>query len=381
MNNIYEKELLKTEYNYKKYCLKLNYKGNKTIFAEKDYENLCMVDIKISEKEEEYVFSDYYIKINPGILDINSENIAKKIIEKLHTITFENSKFIGEIKKVKYSVSLFDNKLISLALKLEKNNTIDETIYNIYRKYIELKGQNDKNIFLKYASFLEIYFSTHLIPDILKKEYVKNIKKKIFDYELIDKNIKEELVGNTYRFQTRFTELNDNSEKIIIIEKQLRSLKIRLSACEEVINKIDEFINEKKKSQESKQKIIKLKEQYSKVSLFSFKKRNQIKNEIKEVKNNNKFNFLEEEKEIKIFIRKKTAAHIIESFKGQSIEDMRKKIKSYYEEKKKEHNKIKKEFNLILKHEKEYNKNFDLKNIKNYIKSLSFDDLQDSVYE
>lgn len=360
---------------YNDYSIQFKLKGDKTIFTNKGYENVYIVDINIKNNGKNNDFYDYYIKI--GTNEINDELLAKRVIQKLHNITFDNNKFIGEIRKN----SISNNKLISSNLITEEQQKIESNIYNIYKEYLNLKNSDDKNTYLKYVTFLEVYFSTHVIPNVIKKEYIKHVKEKIFDYNILEDIIINEFSGNTHLFNIRTQEIKDNLKKLNNLNKQLLSLQIRTKACREVISKINDYIIRKEESEKKIEEIKQLKSYKKNISIFKIAQRNKIKLNIKEITQSYNFDLEKELKDIKIFIRQKTAAHIIESFKNMTVDEMRDVINDYYKEKQKEKRKVTKELNGIKMHEKKYNLNLDFENMKEYINGLSFDDLHDQIYE
>lgn len=372
-----DKSLLQKVQHYNGYEVRLVVNENKIIFTDKDYESLYKVDIVITKDEKEYLFKDYYIKLYTDVRKISNDIIAEFLVENMHSITFDNSKFIGEIKKINGEATITNNSEISLLLMHAQYNKNDIKINNIYLEYLKAKEESDKNLILKYESFFEIYFSTHRIPDLIKKYFLekKNMPDKIIDYSVTDELIKKELEGKTCEFHFIISEILKDE----LLIHTLCKLKDNMDVCERIFDKIEIFLNSKVKSDTINNSIDKLMAEYDSLSFFEkLKKKSQMKKTILKA-GSNKFDEENEANSIKLFVQQliRIEDNILQSFDNLTINEIKEKITTYYKKTSHEYQELSKKYNNISIINKDYSPQANSTMLKDYIESLSFDDLYD----
>lgn len=326
---------------YDGYNVSFLVKDKKIIFTDSDYETIYKLDIFITMDSDIYTFNNYYIKIDEDILDI-SNVVAKSIIENMDFITFENARFIGELYQKNNKVIMSNNERIVNYLKEQVNNEKIINVFNEYKKYKEL---GDSNLYLKYASFLEVYFSTHHIPDEIRKMYLLN-NKRIIDYSTIDKIIKDELMGHINKFNDYIKEMGNKCKEVMHLNAELSKNDHRIVLCNKVIEKTKEYCETKQNTIEQKKRLFK-----------------------------NNDNIDEEFEKLKEYIFLYTKANIVKVFNNININDIKRYIEECYSELINNDKELNSKRNIIIKLYKKNDKEINELNFKEKFDQLSFDDL------
>ncbi len=343
-SNIFE-----SEYKIDNHKIIFNIKSEETIYTEKCYENLLIIDILISSESGKYEYNNYYAKID-NIEQLITCNIVKKIYDDLYNITFFHNRFIGEITKEKGKIIIKNNSYIEEQLK--KLNSIT----NIYNKYIEYTKDDDFK--LKYEAFFEVYFSTHSIPDSIRKEYVKK-KSKLFNVLDIDVEIKKKFKGKAQAFAFRMEELENDYKlcKETVIDNS--NFENRIKICKYIqdrINNIEKKQMAYNKIKEEKEAIAREKS----LNIISKLKKRTILNK-KIIYIESRYSYETELENLKLTIKEKTKDDIINDY-NMSLDKIKILVNKY----------IKKLNSTSLKIRKNKQKEQDL---KKHIDLMYFDDI------
>lgn len=342
------KGIFKDEYKVDDYTVVFNINGEETIYTEKCYENLYKLDIIISNNNEKYEYNNYYIKIDHEIL--LSIDIVKEIISNLYQITFFNHRFIGEVINERNKTIITSNRFVEE--QLNKKNAISD----IYSKYLEYNKDDDYK--LKYEAFFEVYFSTHSIPDSIRKEYVKD-SSNLFDISSIDLEIKKGFKGKAQQFAFRTEELEKEYEQLKSKVEDNTNIDNRIKICKHILDKINEI----EKKNNAYNKIIEERNNISKdkalTIILKLNKKNALNKKIKFIES--RFNYNKEIDKLKTYIKEKTKDDLISDY-DISIDDIRKEIK-----------KCVKKLNLKLSKINKHNE--EEMNLKKHIDLMFFDDI------
>lgn len=329
-SNILNKELIVNDYS-----LIVNIKSEHTIYTENFYESLYLLDIQIND----CLYKNYYLKINDIDMLFDDETLLN-IINNLYIITFNHNKYIGEVN---------DKKLIYDKYIEEQLNKINP-INCIYKEY---KKSNNK---LKYEAFFEIYFSTHLIPLEIIKDYIKK-DNNIFDITKVEKEIKKNFVGKTQELRLKINKLERQYEKLNTNNSDT-NIENRIKICNCFLSKIEQ-INKKDKAYKSILKQLDDTKKSKDNILVKIKKTKELNNKIKYIES--RFNYDDEVNKLKLNVKEKTKKDIINNYKV-SLNVIEEKINNYIR---------------ILKKDISNNKrrNSSKNNIIKEIDSYCFDDL------
>lgn len=357
--------------------------GRKLVYTDKEYENLYVVDIIIRNGNKQYNYSNYYIALD--VEEINNNAIAERIVSRMNTITLSDGRFIGRVIEFNGKQIVVGDNLIALSLLQEKHSTTDDAIYKIYEEYRGYIKSGNQDLVLKYAAFLELYFTKHPIPDAIRDEYYKeaNIKNPIIDYDMLNKAIVDSLKGKTVELHTRFQEINENRDELLSLDSDINKLAKHIKICEEILRRIDEFLNKKRVHDENETEKRRLQEDYEKIPFYNIKRFNDkrsLKRRISQL-DDSEFNRQSEESKIKAFIIKISQYNIIENFTGLSIEEIRKRVHQYYTNQNDEYKTKVDKYEKILRKERKHNPNASIEALGG---ELLFDDLylrlEDSTY-
>lgn len=312
--------------------------NEKLIYTEKGYETLNIVSFFIDNIE----YKDYYIK---GDL---TNDFEKYIKDNLAYITFINNKFIGEI----HSKKIIENKYIQH--QLLENTDKDKRVLDIYKNSHSLRAE----------AFLEVFFSTNYVPNLIKYEYV--INNKIDDYSDLDNKIKKQFQGKIIEFNKKIKEIeNKKSQTYFNIDAIVHNDTEKLV---EILIKIEKYLL----NLENTEKNNVLKTKMQKMNILNIRKRKEIKKYILNHQPN--FNVNEEkinlEKYISIFMGENTIIN------KKNLKEFKKVLENKILNKQKKVEELKKENKSILSSETKMHNNID-----DYLDSLNFDNFYEYIEE
>lgn len=319
------------------YNVIIKVKGEQTIYTEKFYETLYILDMKI----DDCFYENYYFKI-ANIDMLFDIDILQNIINNLYSITFKHNKYIGEI----INNELVYDKYIEEQLKKK------EPIVKVYKEYI--KSDNK----LKYEAFFEVYFSTHSVPLEIMKDYVSC---NVFDILQVEQKIKNMFKGKIHKFQLEIDKLERKINNVSI-EIDISKLENRIKICKYFLDEIEKVNKKNRAYNELKKELKKIKK--TKDNIFQkVKNINKLNKKIKYVES--KFNYEREIEKIKLKIKQKTKKDIIKDY-DVNTNVIKEKIEEYIDLLKKEISKNKAKIRNIEKAKKELN-------------NMSFDDIYSKI--
>lgn len=231
------------------------------VIGKKD--NLNIINITRKNKDYSFNLGNFYTELPYLVSEEDMFNLTKNLVDNIDKIIFEKNRCIGDIKD-----------------EINKKSNIDVELEKIYTEFIGME-KNTKE-YAKYARFLELYFYGHNIPDGIRYLYLKRKNKSILDYKNVDESIK-------YSFRYNIADLKEESEyknNVILVEELKSDLKIKeneLEMLNNIISFVTSIVNKIKENDNISLTMEDLECKLKSISFFD-KKRNKIKNKLKDLK-------------------------------------------------------------------------------------------------
>lgn len=328
---------------YKKTYVSIKMNNKLYLKSKSGTEEMVVLGVIINNKNNKKInMGNYYIQLDKKINNNILKEISKQLIENIDYITYSNYRYIG-----KFSNGTFETNNSVISLLKEKNiSKKEKEIRDIYNEFIRLKKGTKE--YKKYSSFLEITYLGKQINDLIIGDFLHKKRKSILDYDDISEEIKKTFSNNvfdttgSFNYEKNMDKLNELKEKIKLIDEEISCVENLLKESLEVIsyneenNKLNELIKELKKTK-----------------LFD-KKRKTIKNQIKNIKDNNiNINIEEKINLLKTKLQEKLDISC-SNYALDEIYDLLKKEKDNYNDKREN---IIKEYDEIYEKLEEYENN------------------------